>query len=101
MRDVWHDHWGKLAGARTAATPALVLGEWGGPTDGPNGQWADALVDYLTDLDLASNFFWALNMDGSPKGIITDWTVDPPTLDEGKLALLRRLTPAPTPIAPP
>lgn len=101
MPDVWDAHWGALVSNRTARTPALVLGEWGGPTDGENGQWADALVSYLVARDLTSNFFWALNQDGAPEGIITNWKVAPMKTDAGKLALLSRLNPKPTPIKPP
>ena len=96
MPDVWDAHWGQLVSKRSPDTPAVVLGEWGGPVSGANGAWADALVSYLRARDLTSNFFWALNMDGTPKGIILDWTVNPPTLDAAKLALLARLVPHPT-----
>jgi len=103
MPDVWEAHWGKLVDKREEATPAMVLGEWGGPVgDGsPNAKWADALVEYLQLRNLTSNFFWALNMDGTPKGLITDWTANPPTIDKAKIALLTRLTPQPTEIMPP
>ena len=96
MPDVWEDHWGALVASRAADTPAVVLGEWGGPVSGDNGEWMDALVSYLGEKRLTSNFFWALNEDGTPEGIITDWTVTPPTLDAAKLALLQKLTPHPT-----
>ena len=96
MPDVWSAHWGALVARRAADTPAVVLGEWGGPVSGDNGEWAEALVAYLQSTALTSNFFWALNEDGTPKGLITDWTTSPPTLDAAKLALLRKLTPHPT-----
>ena len=56
----------------------------------------DALVSYLGEKRLTSNFFWALNEDGTPEGIITDWTVTPPALDQAKLTLLKKLVPHPT-----
>jgi endoglucanase len=96
MKDVWEDHWGALLSKKSAATPAVVLGEWGGPVSGDNGKWMNALADYLTAKGATSNFFWALNMDGTPKGIITSWTTSPPTLDQPKLALLERIVPHPT-----
>ena len=88
------DHWGYAIS--TGAAPTIVLGEWGGPTTGANGKWMGALVQYLQDKGIESNFFWALNQDGSPEGIITDWTATPPAVDAGKLAVLAKLTPKPT-----
>ena len=82
--------------SRRGAAPTIVLGEWGGPTTGANGKWMGALVQYLQDKGIESNFFWALNQDGSPEGIITDWTATPPAVDAGKLAVLAKLTPKPT-----
>mgnify|MGYP002632500964 CR=1 FL=1 len=99
MPDVWEQHWGYVTSLPNA--PAVVLGEWGGPTDGANGQWMEALVAYLQGKQLQSNFFWALNEDGSPRGIITDWTTTPISLDQDKLTLLAQLTPQPTAFTPP
>ena len=96
MRDVWGDHWGALLESPGPDTSAVVLGEWGGPVSGDNGKWMNALVDYLIEKNSTSNFFWALNQDGNPEGIILDWTVNPPKLDAAKLALLERLVPHPT-----
>ena len=56
-------------------------------------QWADALVAYLTEKRMQSNFLWCLNADSSTTGLLQkDWT----TPDPAKLELLARLTPAPT-----
>ena len=55
---------------------------------------------YLTATNRTSNFFWALNQDGSPEGVVTDWTVYPVAVDEAKLSLLDRLVPDPTAMAP-
>lgn len=96
MKDVWEAHWGALVHATGPTTPAVVLGEWGGPVSGANGKWMSALADYLAEKELSSNFFWALNQDGSPAGIIEDWSVNPPKLDAAKLALLHRVVPNPT-----
>ena len=41
-------HWGELVKTRNEGTPAVVVGEWGGPVSDANGQWAAALVRYLT-----------------------------------------------------
>ena len=80
---------------------AVVLGEWGGPVTGEsddvggNGLWMTALVDYLVENDMQSNFFWCLNSDSDPTGVVVDWE----TFDEAKLALLATLTPEPTDIS--
>lgn len=92
MPDVWQDHWGYI---RNISSAAVVLGEWGGPVapeDEQNGLWMDKLVAYLTENKMTSNFYWCLNSDSTPTGLIIDWE----TPDEGKLALLDTLTPSPT-----
>jgi len=94
MPDVWDNHWGYIAGLPGA--PAVVLGEWGGDLSGANLEWINALVDYLTAKGMQSNFFWCLNEDSDPVGIVTDWKATPMTVDSGKLALLAKLTPNPT-----
>ena len=38
---------------------------------GANGEWANALADYLAEKQINSNSFWALNMDGG--AIINNW----------------------------
>lgn len=89
MPDVWSSHWGYI---KDKNTTAVVLGEWGGPTDGENGLWVDKLVEYLQMNGMQSNFFWYLNTDSNPAGLLMDWTA--PDLD--KLAVLETLTPSPT-----
>lgn len=98
MPDVWENHWGYIINTTSREAPAVILGEWGGTTDDDNGLWMDKLVSYLTNKSSVSNFFWSLNEDSDPVGIVTDWTVDPPTIDEAKLELLSKLTPNPTDI---
>ena len=39
MQDVWEAHWGQLVASKGPSTPAVVLGEWGGPVSGDNGEW--------------------------------------------------------------
>jgi len=94
MPDVWENHWGYIRDL--PGSPAVVLGEWGGELSGKNLQWTNALVDYLTLKGMQSNFFWCMNQDSDPVGIITDWAATPMKTDSGKLELLARLTPAPT-----
>ena len=53
------------------------------------------IVDYLVANDMQSNFFWCLNSDSDPTGVVVDWA----TFDEAKLALLATLTPEPTDIS--
>lgn len=96
MPDVWDYHWGYIT--EDPAAPAVVLGEWGGPTNGTNGEWEQELVSYLTEKGSQSNFFWSLNQDGSPQGVFLNWTVSPPVLDADKLDLLASLVPEPTDI---
>lgn len=97
MPDVWDNHWGYIRDLPNS--PAVVLGEWGGELSGANLQWTNALVDYLTSKDMQSNFFWCLNEDSDPVGIVTNWATTPMAIDSGKLDLLARLTPAPTDMA--
>lgn len=92
MPDVWDNHWGYI---RTYNDSAVVVGEWGGPTDGDNGLWMDKFVEYLVEKDMQSNFFWCINSDSSPTGLIVDWS----TPDTDKLAVLDILTPSPTNIS--
>lgn len=96
MADVWDAHWGYITEDEDA--PAVVLGEWGGPTNGTNGEWMSALVQYLIGKDLRSNFFWCLNEDGSPQGLYTNWSTTPAEVDEDKLTVLATLTPEPSDI---
>ena len=96
MPDVWEHCFGRILQNLTKSTPAVVLGEWGGPTTGTNGKWMSKLVSYLHSRDITSNFFWHIGMDGNPTGIVKDWTTFPPVIDAGKLNLLRKLVPKPT-----
>jgi len=100
MPDVWENHWGYIRKIE-GNDAAVVLGEWGGPVTGEsddvdnNGLWMSAIVDYLVANDMQSNFFWCLNSDSDPTGVVVDWS----TFDEAKLALLATLTPEPTDIS--
>jgi len=101
LPDVWEKHWGYIK--NMPGSPAVVLGEWGGPADGSNGKWADALISYLTKLGMTSNFNWALNAGGS-LGLITSYSSrssGPPPVDGAKLQYLARLVPQPTKIEAP
>jgi endoglucanase len=94
MPDVWDNHWGYIRDS--AGSPAVVLGEWGGPLADANLKWMNALADYLTSKRMQSNFFWCLNQDSDPVGIVTNWAKTPMAVDDAKLKFLARLTPSPT-----
>ena len=101
--EVWKRRFGLLVSNPTSKTPAVVLGEWGGPVEGSNEVWMLALVAYLKEQKLSSNFFWHLGMDGAPVGLVLDWTLRdarsyplPPTIDHAKVRLLEQLVPNPT-----
>ena len=101
--EAWKRRFGLLVSNPTSKTPAVVLGEWGGPVEGSNEAWMLALVAYLKEQKLSSNFFWHLGMDGAPVGLVLDWTLRdarsyplPPTIDHAKVRLLEQLVPNPT-----
>ena len=101
--EVWKRRFGLLVSKQTRKTPAVVIGEWGGPVEGSNEVWMLALMAYLKKQKLCSNFFWHLGMDGAPVGLVLDWTLRdarryplPPTVDHAKVRLLEQLVPNPT-----
>ena len=99
MPHIWDRRFGNIvAHNRTRATPALVLGEWGGEVEGTNQLWIRTLFNYLRRRHMNSNFFWHLGMGGQPAGLVIDWTRDdvPPVIDTRKLRVLRKLVPHPT-----
>jgi len=72
---------------------AVVLGEFGGPYEGANAKWYDALISYLTEKDMQSSFFWDLNPDSSTTGLLLD---DWETPNLSLLVLLDEFIPNPT-----
>ena len=99
MPHIWDRRFGNIVAHNcTRATPALVLGEWGGEVEGTNQFWMRTLFNYLRRRHMNSNFFWHLGMGGQPAGLVIDWTRDdvPPVIDTRKLRVLRKLVPHPT-----
>ncbi len=82
----------------------VVPGEWGGRYGNGNGDqrdvpWQNAFVDYLITKGIRNSFYWCYTPNSGDTGGILDDTLQ---VQEGKMALLRRLwgTP-PTGTAPP
>ena len=102
--EVWNLRFGLLVLNRTRETPAVVIGEWGGPVEGSNAVWMRTLVAYLQRQNMRSNFFWHLGMNGAPVGLVLDWTQRdnstnyplPPIVDKEKIRLLKGLVATPT-----
>eukprot|EP00026_Physarum_polycephalum_P010483 Phypoly_transcript_10647.p1 GENE.Phypoly_transcript_10647~~Phypoly_transcript_10647.p1 ORF type:complete len:339 (+),score=28.35 Phypoly_transcript_10647:226-1242(+) len=90
MPAIWDAHWGTV---NQKTGQAVVLGEWGGQLDNPDGTWLNAFVKYLSQHGLTSQFFWCLNPDsGDTGGLLADDWKTPVT---GKLTLLQQLDPNP------
>ena len=104
LDSVWDRRFGHLVSNRTRETPAVVIGEWGGPVEGDNEVWMRKLVGYLQRQKMRSNFFWQLGMAGEPVGLVLDWTQRdnytnyplPPVIDFAKVRLLEGLVTQPT-----
>lgn len=93
MPKIWDTHFGFIRSRKQEAT---VVGEWGGSTDGQNGVWLNAFVNYLKAKDMTDNFFWCVNPNsGDTGGLLNyDWM----TPDNKKLEFLAKLVPNPTKI---
>lgn len=95
---IWERQWAHLVGKGNGP---VVLGEWGGQyKPGTKDRvLQDALAEFLKKKGLGcATFYWSLNPNsGDTKGLLMD---DWKTPDADKLALLRKVCPAPTDIAP-
>jgi hypothetical protein len=72
MPRIWDKHFGFI---RIFEDSALVTGEWGGSTQGKNGIWFNAYVNYLKSNDITDNFVWYLNPNSGDTGglLLDDW----------------------------
>ena len=95
MPKIWNQHWGFI---KNMSKSALTVGEWGGQYSGNDGEWMDAFVQYLIDIDAKDTYFWCLNPDSGDTGglLENDWQ----TPVTPKLELLVKLQPNPTKITP-
>jgi endoglucanase len=91
MPRIWDKHFGFI---RLFHDSAIVTGEWGGSTQGKNGIWLNAYINYLKSNDITDNFFWCVNPNSGDTGglLLDDWK----TPDSNKLTLLANLVPNPT-----
>lgn len=88
MPDLWDATWGYIS--KEGIAP-LIVGEFGGrsvDTASVEGQWQNALVDYIGDNDLYWTY-WSLNPNSGDTGglLLDDWT----TWNTPKQAMLNRI----------
>jgi endoglucanase len=84
LNDVWRPNWFYIHEENTAP---LLIGEWGGPLEGDNLAWMNAIRDFIAQNKL-HHTFWCLNRSSiGTEGIITGGNWD--GIDQAKVDFLK------------
>ncbi|MBN2535967.1 MAG: cellulase family glycosylhydrolase [Spirochaetales bacterium] len=84
LNDVWRPNWFYLHEQNTAP---LLIGEWGGPLEGDNLTWMNAIRDFIKEHRL-NHTFWCLNRSSiGTEGIFTGGNWE--SIDQDKMNFLK------------